>query len=304
VVQDPTGLYEVDSDVPELTGAVLLEHLTGFVDAGAAGSLVAQHLLETFEHRVIARFDVDQLVDYRARRPSMTYETNHWEAYEAHELVIHLLHDADGSPFLLLSGPEPDVQWERFAAAVRSLVERWGVRMTVGFHGIPMGVPHTRPLLVSAHATRPELVADYEPMHSLIQVPGSASSLLEFRLGEAGHDAVGIAAHVPHYLGKSTYPAAALTLLESVVRITGLAIADDELQVASRTADAEIARQVAGSEDVAEIVGALERQYDAYTSATERGSLLAEVGRRMPSGDELASELEEFLAEQPGKGER
>lgn len=304
MVLDPTGLYEVDSDVPDLTGAVLLEHLEGFVDAGAAGGLVAEHLLDTFDHRVIARFDADQVVDYRARRPMMVYETDRWTSYDTPEIVIYLLHDSDGAPFLLLTGPEPDSQWERFAAAVRSLIERWGVRLTVGFHGIPMGVPHTRPLLISAHATRTELVAGYEPMHGQIQVPASASSLLEFRLGEQGHDAIGLAAHVPHYLAKSNYPAAAKTLLDAIVRSAGLAVPDDALLEATRLADAEIGRQVAESDEVAEVVNALEGQYDAFTAATERGSLLAEVGQRMPSGEELASELEQFLAEYPGQGEQ
>ncbi|OZM71563.1 proteasome protein [Amycolatopsis antarctica] len=304
MVQDPTGLYEVDSDVPDVTGAVLLEHLSGFVDAGAAGSLLTEHLLATFEHRVVARFDTDQLVDYRARRPAMGFETDRWVSYEVPELVVYLLHDAEHTPFLLLTGPEPDSQWERFVAAVRSLMERWEVRMSIGFHGIPMGVPHTRPLLVSAHATRSGLIDGHEPMHSRIQVPGSASSLLEYRLGEAGADAAGFAAQVPHYLGKSSYPSAALTLLESVARTAGLVVPDEALRDSARTADAEIARQVAESDEVAEVVHALERQYDAFKSAEERGSLLAEVGERIPSGDELASELEQFLAEYPGQGDR
>ena len=62
---DPEELFEVDSDVPDLSGAVLLHHFDGFMDAGSAGSTLVDHLLETHEHRVIARFDVDDLIDYR-----------------------------------------------------------------------------------------------------------------------------------------------------------------------------------------------------------------------------------------------
>ncbi|MEU0881497.1 PAC2 family protein [Lentzea sp. NPDC005914] len=287
---DPENLYEVDSEVPDLTGSVLLHHFEGFMDAGAAGRLLAEHLLETLESRVVARFDIDSLIDYRSRRPLMTYATDHWEDYAAPELVVHLLWDSAGHPFLLLTGLEPDRAWEVFALAVRSLIDRWGVRLTVGFHGIPMGVPHTRPLNVIGHATRPELVSEYQPFFNRVQVPGNVSGLLEFRLGQAGHDAMGFAAQVPHYLAQSQYPTAAVTLLDAVARATGLALPIGSLIDAAQAADAEIHRQVADSEEVAQVVEALERQYDAFIQTVGNTDL--------PSADELGAEFERFLAEQ------
>lgn len=292
---DPEELYEVDSDVPDLTGAVLLHYFEGFMDAGAAGSTLVEHLLATHEHRVVARFDVDELIDYRARRPTMTYATDRWEDYDAPELVVHLLHDAIGTPFLLMTGPEPDRRWEAVSVAVRSLVERWGVRLTAGFHGIPMGVPHTRRLAVISHATRPELITEKSPFNR-VQVPGSLSALLELRLGEAGHDAMGFAAYVPHYLAQGAYPTAAAGLLDALMKSTGLAVNARDLQEAAKRTDAEIARQVAESDEVAQVVEALERQYDAFTSSSE--NLLIAEGDEVPSAEELGAELERFLAEQ------
>ncbi|MFC4857083.1 proteasome assembly chaperone family protein [Actinophytocola glycyrrhizae] len=292
---DPEELYEVDSDVPDLTGAVLLHHFDGFMDAGSAGSTLVEHLLTTYEHRVIARFDIDDLIDYRARRPMMTYATDRWVDYDTPELVVHLLHDADGIPFLLLTGPEPDRRWEAVTAAVRELVERWGVRLTVGFHGIPMGVPHTRKLSVISHATRPELVTESSPFER-VQVPGNLSALLELRLGEAGHDAMGFVAYVPHYLAQGTYPAASISLLDAMTTATGLAIRSAGLREAADRTNAEITRQVAESAEVAQVVEALEQQYDAFANASE--NLLVADGEPVPSAEELGAELERFLSEQ------
>ena len=297
---DPENLYEVDSEVPDLSGAVLLYHFDGFMDAGSAGRTLADHFLGRLEHRIIARFDVDRLIDYRSRRPPMTFVTDHWEGYETPELVVQLLHDIAGTPFLLLTGPEPDHEWERFVAAVRSLIERWEVRLSVTFHGIPLGVPHTRPLGVTAHATRTELVADYEPAFNRLRVPASIAALLELRLGAAGHDALGFAAHVPRYLAEVTYPAAALNLLDSVVRATSLSLPDEALREAARRVDLEIDRQVADSEDVTDVVRALEQQHDAFTDAARTGSLLAESIENMPTAEELGTEVERFLAQQRG----
>jgi predicted ATP-grasp superfamily ATP-dependent carboligase len=292
------NLYELESELPELTRPVLLHSLDGFMDAGSVGQLLREHILETLDHRVIARFDVDELIDYRARRPVMTYDEDRWASYDAPELVVHLVHDQVGSPFLLFTGPEPDRLWEGFTAAVRSLIERLGVGLTLGFHGVPMGVPHTRPVGLSAHGTRPELITK-SSWFGTVKVPGSAAALLEMRLGEAGHDALGFAVHVPHYLAQSDYPPAAVAALDAVMTATGLVIPSDALREAAAKADAEIAEQVAGSDEVEKVVRALEQQYDAFAGAAGRESLLAQE-RDMPTAEELGAEFERFLAEQDG----
>ena len=300
--RNPADLYEAESGAPTPDrDLVLLYYLDGFIDAGAAGRLLTAHLLSTLEHRRIAKFDVDALLDYRSRRPVMTFSKDHWEDYEVPALELALLHDGAGMPFLLLSGLEPDREWDAFTAAVRQLSASLGVRLAVGFHGIPMGVPHTRQLGITAHATQPDLVEGYRPLVDKLQVPGSAAALLEYRLGADNRAAIGFAVHVPHYLAQAAYPAAAVTLLESVQRVTGLDLPADALRESARRTDLEIARQVDGSAEVADVVRALEEQYDAFTA--DRESLLADNAEPMPTAEELGAQFERFLAEQQGRGE-
>lgn len=295
---DPAALYVVEDGEPHepSSAPVLLHALGGFIDAGSAGRLAAKALLDELEHTVVARFDVDQVFDYRARRPPMTFVEDHWEDYAAPELVVHRLHDTAGTPFLLLTGPEPDVQWERFVAAVVQLVERFGVRLTVGLHAIPMGVPHTRPAGTTAHATRRELVAGSDPWVGTVQVPGNVAALLELRLGQAGHDAAGFAVHVPHYLAQTDYPDAALSLLEQAAQLCGLELPTAALRESGAETRAAVEAQIAQSPEVQAVVTALEEQYDAFVRGRDR-SLLAEDAS-LPSADELGAELERFLAEE------
>jgi predicted ATP-grasp superfamily ATP-dependent carboligase len=307
---DPRDLYTLhdtgstgprdDSEGEASRGPVLLHTLTGFVDAGQAGRLAAEHLLETFEHRPLATFDVDTLLDYRSRRPPMVFESDHWVSYDEPSLLLHEVVDGAGTPFLLLAGAEPDVQWERFIAAVQDLVGQLGVRLTVGVHGIPMGVPHTRPTNVTGHATRRELVAGREPWIGTVQVPGSVINLLEYRLGEAGHDAMGFAVHVPHYLAQAEYPAAAAALLDNVAAVTELVLPTTALHTAAEATRTELDEQVAASPEVAGVVTALEQQYDAFLATRSEsgsgGDLLAGRGG-FPTADELGAELERFLAD-------
>ncbi|WP_434743577.1 proteasome assembly chaperone family protein [Micromonospora sp. SH-82] len=300
---DPHELYQLSDDLPELGQPVLIQALTGFVDAGNATRLAREQLLSSLEARPVASFDVDQLFDYRSRRPVMTFVEDHWESYDAPKLELHLLHDDDETPFLLLTGPEPDLQWERFAAAVAGLGARLDVRLTVGLNSIPMAVPHTRPAGVTAHATRPELIAGHEPWLQRVQVPGSVGHLLEFRLGEAGRDALGFASHVPHYVAQAEYPAAAEVLLTSVSRSTGLLLPTDSLRSSAEVVRVEIDRQVAQTEDAAALVQALEEQYDAFERGRGEKNLLAAENGPLPTADELGAELERFLAEQSRPGD-
>ncbi|OJV79701.1 MAG: proteasome protein [Cellulomonas sp. 73-92] len=306
---DPAEIYEVDENVAaelaELaaagTGPVLVHAVRGFVDAGHAGEIAAEHLVDELPTRRLVTFDVDQLLDYRSRRPMMTFDASTWREYEDPELVVDLVDDADGTPFLLLHGTEPDVQWERYVAAVRQLVERFAVPLTVGIHGVPMGVPHTRPITLTAHATRPDLVGDLPSWFGMVRVPASAQTLLELRLGQSGHDAMGFVVHVPHYLAQSTYPQAAIAALRRLERVAGLELKIGELEGAAQEAARQIEEQVAGSPEVASLVQALEEQYDAFTRGIGRAGLLAATD--LPTADELGAEFERFLAEQgPDEG--
>jgi predicted ATP-grasp superfamily ATP-dependent carboligase len=302
VPRDPGDLYQLSQEATNLeSDLVMLYYLDGFIDAGAAGRQLAAHLLATFEHSEIARFDVDSLIDYRSRRPAMFFVKDHWESVEEPEIVVHLLRDANRTPFLLLDGLEPDREWEMFTKAVIKLSAALKVRLVASFHGIPMGVPHTRPLGVTGHATSPELVDGYQPLVDRLQVPGSATALIELRMGEASRSAVGFAVHVPHYLAHASYPTAAVALLAAVERATGLNLPADALREAGELTDAEIARQVAGSEEVTEVVKSLEEQYDAFNAGQD--DLLVQSPENMPTADELGAQFERFLAEQQYGGE-
>ncbi|HEY2204507.1 MAG TPA: PAC2 family protein [Pseudonocardia sp.] len=307
---DPTELYEIEDEADAALEPseeavvdetprprVLLHHLGGYIDAGHAGHLATDHLLTTLQASVVATFDVDQLIDYRSRRPTMTFEGNQWVDYDEPMLALYAMRDLAGTPFLLLAGPEPDVQWERFAVAVAELIDRFEVGLTVGMHAIPMAVPHTRPAGVTAHATRSELLEHREQWSANADLPGSAAALLELRLGQFGRDAMGLAAHVPHYLAETEYPQAARTLLDHVSVSTGLLLPTEALTEAAEQISADIERKVANSEQASKVVRALERRYDSAVSADGRPSLLAD-DQELPSADEIGAEAERFLAEQ------
>ncbi|MFC8502375.1 PAC2 family protein [Pedococcus sp. NPDC057267] len=298
-MQNPSELYhfETDTDPQDLRASVLVLALGGFMDAGHTQKLLTEHLLSTGESTVVASFDADQLLDYRSRRPTMVFDTNRWVSYEDPCLALHRLTDRDGTPYLLLTGPEPDFQWERMAEAIRQLVVALGVDLVVTAHGIPMAVPHTRPIGMTSHATDPRLIPLQENPFGRVQVPGSLASLVELRLGESGHDAIGFAVHVPHYLAQAEFADGAVTALNAILAATGLNLPIDDLVAQAGLNRAEIAREVEGSEEVAQVIAALERQYDTFLEGRQKPSLLATDVSDLPSADEIGAEFEQFLRE-------
>lgn len=301
----PTRLVHIVDEVPELADVeslTMVVALDGFLDAGNAGALAARHLVRTGAASpdgggvVVATFDVDQLHDYRARRPPMTFARDHYEGYDAPRLVVRLLHDHGGAPYLLLHGPEPDIRWEAFCRAVLEVVERFRVRLVVSMGSVPMAVPHTRPIAITHHANNAELLTGTSPWRGELRVPSSAQALLEVRLGEWGHDAQGFVAHVPHYLAQLDYPRASQSLLEQVELAARLTVDLSDLGELAVDREEEISRYLAANDEVQEVVTALEQQYDTFARAEAEGSSLLAEDEPLPTGEEIGRQFEQFLA--------
>ena len=297
-MRPPEELYSIHSEPSSVDGPVLVYAFAGFVDAGAGVRLAADHLLASCEHRLIATFDVDEVFDYRARRPRMSYVVDHFASVEIPQITLHEVTDSSGVPFLLLVGPEPDYQWQRFIAAVEQIVDRFGVRLAIGLTAVPWPAPHTRPLGITVHGSEPSLLENHPSVLGEIEVPGHVSAMLELRLGERGTPSMGITAQVPHYLVQFEYPNAATALLDGLANVTAMSVPRGNLVPAAARAEREIAQQLEGNDEFATVVSALEQQYDqmAHLQSGAGGGLadLAPAGG-VPSGDEIAAMVEEFL---------
>lgn len=297
MVIHPRDLVEFVGEAPtDGSQPVLVHAMHGFIDAGSGGRIAAEHLLSTLDNSVAARFDIDLLMDYRSRRPAMVFEDQAFIAYEEPLLAVHRVMDAAGVPFLLLSGPEPDLMWLRFIDAVDMLLDKFGVRLMIGLTAIPWATPHTRALGVIAHSADPALVQGYEAFGAAVRVPGHVDVLLEQRLGTRGRATMGFAGQVPHYLSQVEYPDAAARLLDALAGATGLTLPTESLSEAGTEVRRVIDAQIAESEETLSVVHVLEEQYDAQVRVRASGAA-GEEGNDTSTGDDLAAQFERFLAE-------
>jgi hypothetical protein len=296
-MQDPAGLFDLSNDVFDVPeGLHLVAALTGFTDAGSAVTQLSEYLLDTLDHREVATFDSDALLDYRARRPLIYFDHDHLSDYRPATLKLYLATDEVGQPFLLLTGYEPDFQWERFTAAVLQLIDRYRVKTTTWVNAIPMPVPHTRAIGVTVSGNRRELIDSMSIWKPQTQVPANALHLVEYRLQELDHPTVGFVLLIPHYLADTEFPLAAVTALESISAATGLIFPTERLREDGRDFVAKIDSQIESNQELAKLVGSLEERHDSYMVDNPLRSPLTDEDGELPSADDIAAELENFLA--------
>ncbi len=280
-------------DVP--TGLHLIAGLTGFTDAGSTLNQVADHIFANFESKLIAQFKNDELLDYRSRRPVMFFERDHIEHYEPAVLGIYLVFDEVNQPFLYLHGYEPDFKWEAFADAVTALIQQLEVEDFTWVHSIPFPIPHTRDVGVTVSGNRLDIIDAVSEWKPQTQVPGNVLHLLEYRLSEIGLPTIGYVMLVPHYLSESEYPQAALKALEHISSATGLVFPTDSIREDSAEFATKLEGQLAKNDDLQKLVANLEQGYATNAGGPSRAPI-AKPSSKMPTAEEIAAELEDFLA--------
>ena len=290
------------SDVPK--GLPLVAGLTGFADAGGVVTQVNRYLLDALESERVGTFNNDLLMDYRARRPVFQFEETHLTSYESPRLSLDLVQDELGSPFLFLSGYEPDFLWETMSQTILGLIESLEVSTSSWVHAIPMPVPHTRSLGVTVSGNREDITDALSVWRPTTGVPGTLMHLIEYRLQEAEHPTAGFVVLVPHYLADTQFPDAAITALQSVTKATGLIFPTDSLRESGREFLTGIGKQVEDNTELEKLIESLEKRHDSYMEDNAVPSPLMDADGEVPSADMIGTELENFLAKRhPGVAE-
>ncbi len=281
-------LYRLENELPVLESAVLVASFDGWVDAAEAASSAVAHLAR--QSRLVASFDPDAVFDYRSRRPVLDVQDGRLTDLRWPELTLRHTR-IQGRDVLVFAGAEPDLRWRELAGDTALLVRRLGVVQWISLGAVPAAVPHTRPVPVMATASEDDLLAPCEARGpaGLLRVPSAALSAIEMTVSDAGTPAVGFFAQVPLYAAAG-YTAATVALLHRLATHLGLALDVDALVEEEREQRARYDAAVAGDPALRKTVSLLEA--GAGGMETER----------LPSGDELAREIERFLRGQPEEG--
>ena len=293
-------LYETIEE-PDLESPVLVLALDGWIDAGLAAQSARGALLEVLDTVTVATFDSDELLDHRARRPTMHLVDGVLTGMTWPTIELRAATDFDGNDVLLLVGAEPDHRWHSFSRDVVDLAMHFGARLVVGLGAYPAPVPHTRPTRLAAAASD-ESLARFTTVHTTVDVPAGIQGAIERRAAETGLPAIGLWAEVPHYVSAMPSPAASAALVDGLATVADLSLPSDELHRQAQTLRTRLDELVAANPEHVVMVRQLEEQWDEEHAggAPSSGGLGAGP---LPSGDELAAEVERFLRDQENEAD-
>jgi proteasome assembly chaperone (PAC2) family protein len=276
-----SSLLDVDT-WPGLRAPVLVVTLSGWVDAGMAGAGAVAVLTEQLEaKRPFGRIDLSDLMDLQQTRPTV-----HLVDGVSREITwpsIDFIAGHSARDVVVCVGPEPSLRWRAVLGEIVDAAKRLGVSRAFTLGGIPSVASHRRPVEVLATGTSEDMVAEIGAWRNDYTGPTGAQSALQVLLGEAGIPTVALWAQVPHYVAAGPSPPAIRALLASVRDLSGVEI---DLSTLDDQAQAYIQRVDEGVADRPDVVEAI-REIESGTEPP------------LPSGEELASEIERFLRGQP-----
>ncbi len=288
------------SDVVVPSRPLLVMVLEGWIDAGFGAATALAALTESIETEPVITFDPDDLIDFRARRPRVHVVDGLNAGVTWQQPELRLGADKAGTAVLFLAGPEPDFLWRGFADTVSTIALELDVRMAVGLGAFPAAVPHTRPIRMASTASDAELAEKVGFVTGSLEVPAGIQAVLERSIAAAGLPTVGLWARVPHFLAGTPFPPAALALVETLAEVGGLVLETGPLRQAAEAGRQRVDELIRESDDHTAMVRTLEERIDEV-EGTSLGRL-DDSGGRLPSGEELAAELERYLRDDRAPG--
>jgi proteasome assembly chaperone (PAC2) family protein len=279
--------------MPELERPVLIAGFTGWNDAAEASSLAVGTLNDSWEARRFGHFDAEEFLDFQATRPQIMLADGVTRTIEWPENTLSATAPAvealRGRGAVLLSGPEPNFRWRSFCAAVADVAKDLGAEMVVTMGALLADVPHSRPVSVAANSQDPVLVENLKLSASRYEGPTGITGVLHRVCAEAGLPSVSFWASVPHYLPAVPSAPAALALLQNLSVLLRIDVDTSDLEETATTYQEQVSVAVSQDSDLSSYVQMLEERFDSQVEGGERN---------LPTGDDLAQELEGFLREQ------
>lgn len=284
-------LYEL-IERPDLERPVLVMAMEGWIDAGMAAGVAASTLVDEMDTVTVARFDTDTLIDYRSRRPTVRMANGVLQGLSWPAVELKAATDLEGNELLLLVGAEPDRAWHEFVDAVVHLALDFDVRMCIGLGAYPAPAPHTRPARMACCASTANL-ADMGFIRASLNYPGGVQVAVEQACNKSDIPSLGLWAQVPHYAAAIPlpYPAASIALIQALERMAGLSLPVGDLPTEADTTRERLNELISQNHEHQEMLQQLETAYEQIDTSPENDVTL-------PTGDELAAELERFLRDQ------
>jgi len=271
---------------PNLTRPVLLAAFEGWNDAGEAATTAVRYLRDRWGAHRVATIDPEEFFDFTSTRPQVRLRngTTREIVWPANELWSASL-ATEGRDVVMIIGSEPQLKWRTFCGELVDAARELDVELVVVLGALLADVAHTRPVRVTGAAASPELVGRSGLVRSQYEGPTGIVGVLHDALARAEIPSASLWASVPHYVGATQSPKAALALIERTARLIDVPVVTADLAQLAVDYERQVDEVVAADDDAVAYIRRLEEDADRE-------------GLELRSGEELAAELQQFLRDQ------
>lgn len=263
---------------------ILVMALEGLFDIAGAATDAVDHLATLATRRIkIASIDPEVFFDFTQQRPVVSIGDDglrslRWPENEAYELGL----EGDVPSLITISGIEPHLRWRTFSEAIGEIAQRSGARLVVTLGAMAGQAPHTRALGVVGSASDPALAERLGLGRPSYQGPTGLVGALHVHLHELGLAVISLRVSVPHYVTQAPNPEATRSLLARLELVTGIRTDHERFDAEAAEWQAKVDAAVASDDEMRNYVARLEMLIDNSADL-------------LPSGDELAAELQAWL---------
>ena len=274
-------------DIEPLRNPVMLVALRGLFDIGGVATSALDWMLKERDFAVVADIDPDPFFDFTQERPEVFSDTDGDRQIRWPENEFTVIRYPEGArDMVVLNGVEPHVSWAVFTQSVVEVAKGLGCTLVISLGAAAEQVPHSRVPFVVGSTTNSDLASRLGLSRPQYQGPTGVAGVLLDALDQAKIPNISLRVGVPHYLMHAQHPKSAAALLQHLQHVLGIPTDHANLQQEiSRWQELHDAA-VEGDPQASAYVQMLEHRHDQL------------VEKNMPTGDDLAAELEEFLRNQ------
>jgi len=275
---------------PQLRRPVLIAAFEGWNDAGESASTAVRYLAASWGARRFATIDHEEFYDFTSTRPEVRVDDDLNRRIEWPTLELSAAHlPGPERDVIFLIGPEPQLKWRTFCAAVLGVARALNVQLAVTLGALLTDIPHTRPVRITGSAASASLAGELGLQRSRYEGPTGILGVLNDALGRADVETATLWAAVPHYVSQVPSPKAALALVERTAELLEATIAVTDLQISAAAYERQVTDRVEADEEAVAYVRQLEEAVEDDDDEDETDEL------EIPSTDALADEVERFL---------
>ncbi len=279
---------EQEQDLPELVDPVMITAFEGWNDAGEAASTALEHLELSWDAAHLTAIDPEEYYDFQVARPHVRQAGGVTRRIEWQTTRLSVCRPpGTGRHVVLVNGIEPNLRWRGFCAELMDYVDRLGVTRVINLGALLTDVPHTRPTTVSGITHDPSAVAELRVEPSSYEGPTGIVGVLHDACVGAGVPVVSFWAAVPHYVGQSKVPKAAVALLHRIEEILDVEVPLGGLPEQAEEWERTVSEMAEADDEVRDYVRQLEEQAEADSPAAEQ--------LQATSGDTIAADFERYL---------